>query len=192
MAMTIDGSNGVTFPNSSVQIGAASPNQAVVVTDSTNIAMTALLNSGSQQNVGSSFSINIPTSGIIKLSSIVGRFLNSATATQHNYTFGIRINTTNYWFGQQNVNGTLSTILANCIIQGTAVANQYNEIYGFGNSSVVSSSLVSANPASLDIVGLSIPTGTQTVQVVTAYVTTAGTIQGAVKQTRITLEFLAT
>ena len=191
MAMTIDGSNGVTFPNSSVQIGAASPNQAVVVTDSTNIAMTATLIGGSQQNVGSSFSINIPTSGIIKLSSIVGRFLNSATATQHNYTFGIRIGTTNYWFGQQNINGTLSTVPGNCIIQGTSAANQYIEIYGFGNSNS-STNLVSANPASLDIVGASMPTGTQTVQVVTAYMTTAGTIQGAVKQTRITLEFLAT
>ena len=37
----------------------------------------------------------------------------------------------------------------------------------------------------------SIASGTQTVQLVTAYITTAGTIQGNVKQTRVTLEFLA-
>jgi hypothetical protein len=182
MSMIIDGTAGITFPDSSVQPVASSVTK--LITDSTDIAMTAVLGT-SQQNVGSSFSINIPTSGLIKISGITGRFLNSAAATAHYYAFGIRIASTNYWFNQANSNGTVVITAGAASIGAGSTANAYAEVNGASGGASTSVSL-----SAMDIVGLSIPTGTQTVQLVTSYITTAGTIKGTVKQTRITLEFV--
>lgn len=158
-----------------------------LVTDSTDIAMTAVLGT-SQQNVGSSFSVNIPANGVIRLASLSGRFLNSATAAAHNYAFGIRIGTTNYWFLQGNNNGTLSTVASVCVVSTGSTSNAYYEYYG--SAAGASSNQGNITVGGLDVASLSIPTGTQTVQLITAYVTNAGTIKGTSKQTRVLLEFI--
>ena len=155
-----------------------------LITDSTDIALTEVLGTG-QQNVGSSISINIPVDGTIKLANISGRFLNSATASNHAWAFGIRIDSVNYWFGQSNNNGTLLTTANACAIETSNTANAYGE---FNSSTINAATYRCTAGLTLDVTNSSIPTGTQTVQLITAYAVTAGTIKGTVKQTRILLE----
>jgi hypothetical protein len=148
-----------------------------IVTDSTDI--TVALYPSTQSNVGSSFSVGIPTTGVIRLAGLTLRWLNNATATAHNLFMGIRIGTTNYWFNYMDNNGAVGYTN---IIAGGAVASTYKETRG--------SAFSGAGTYVLDILASSIPTGTQTVQLIAGYETTQGTIKGTTITTRAVLEFI--
>lgn len=147
-----------------------------LVTDSTDILLNNYA-TPSYNNVGSSFSVNIPANGSIKLSSITARVLNNATATAHNVVFGIRISTTNYWFGYLDRNGTIS---ASTVLSGLATASVYSEFKGTPTNSAFA----------IDVSANSVPTGAQTVQLIAAYDTTQSTLKGTTTQTRVVLEFI--
>lgn len=150
--------------------------QTQLITDSTDILLNNYA-TPSYSNVGSSFSINIPANGVIRISSFAGRLLNNATASQHSVVFGIRIGTKNYWFDYFNDNGTASV---NTFINGGTTANAYREYFG-----------TPSNPSyAIDVAAYAVPTGSQTVQLIAAYYTTQCTLKGTTKQTRVVLEFI--
>ena len=195
-ALTIaDGGTGLTSTgavgNALISDGTAwvSTPQLKIITDSTDIT-PALYSAGTAYtNVGSSFSINIPTFGLIKFSNLSGRVLNSAAATGHAIAFGIRIGTTNYWFGEFNNNGTITMAATTAQFAGSNIANAYYEFNGSGSSSgtgPAADRLISM----MDITGAGIPTGIQTVQLIACSISTAPTLKGTVKQTRVVLEFI--
>jgi hypothetical protein len=154
-----------------------SPVVAQLITDSTDI--TPNLYPSTQSNVGSSFSVNIPTTGLIRIAGLTVRWLNNATATQHYLLMGIRIGSTNYWFGYKDTNGTVSH---SNVVAGTATVSIYKETRGPTYSS--------DGAHIIDIVANSVPTGTQTVQLIAGYETTNGTIKGTTITTRAVLEFV--
>ena len=161
-----------------------------LITDSTDIVVNVALGT-SQKTIGSTFVANIPAAGYIKLSSLSARFLNSGSGEAHYYGLGIRINSTNYWFLQPNVNGTFATNSADIftVVSGTN-PSQYYEYYG--QSSINAGNGV-VNFGTLDVSNRGIPSGLQTIQLITANVpafTATGTIKGTAKQTRITLEII--
>jgi hypothetical protein len=159
-----------------------------LITDTTDIAL-AVRAVATQSNVGSSFSVDIPTSGFIRMSSFTGRFLSNAVATAHKAGFGIRIGSTNYWFGTISDFGT--TRYLNQFYWGT-VANDYFESNGTPSLSDnnVAADTANGNTPTMDIVAMGIPTGVQTVQLIAGYNDAQSTLKGTVKTTRVILEFV--
>jgi hypothetical protein len=151
-----------------------------LITDSTDIAVGSFI-TPAYSNVGSSFSANIPANGIIRLASFACRLLNDATAAVHTLNLGIRIGTINYWFGYVNFNGTG---VAGNVLQGGNTANAFTEFNGTPANTTGAPNAASA----IDVAAMSIPSGVQTVQLIAAWTTTACTLKGTVKQTRVCLE----
>lgn len=153
-----------------------------VVTSSSDISLSTV---PTQANVGSSFSMTIPTSGIIGLS-ITGRLLNDASAATRKLILGIRIGSTNYW-PSANINGT--TMYIPCIVT-PAVSSAYSEFSSAGGDGTAADAASGINPnneVQLGIEALSIPTGAQTVQVVAALAQSGGnaTLKGTTTPTRV-------
>ncbi len=168
-------------------VGSSNPVTTRVVTDTSDIVL-ALAAAGTQSNVGSTFSVNIPATGYIELAAFAGRILNNATASVHKTCFGIRIGTTNYWFGQGSENGTFN--VKSCIDSDTT-ASAYVEINGSPFYAKSATTIDGATPV-IDIVALGVPTGVQTVQFIAGYQTNTVTLKGTVKTTRATLAFVTT
>jgi hypothetical protein len=159
------------------------------VTDATDITLVNI--ASSQVNVGSSFSVSIPTTGYINLASFAGRLTWSSVADNIGVNLGIRISSTNYWFGKWSDNGSINYTG----IVGSRSTAGYTEWYG----AVMKLASLSSNandqaPLGLDIAANSIPTGTQTVQLIAAYgaigYTGIGILKGTTTTTRVALEFV--
>lgn len=162
------------------------------VTDSTDIAVTADPSS-SYYNVGSSFSVSIPTTGIIRISSFIGRVQNNTNSAGGGPTFGIRIGTTNYWLGKGVVQvPSTTTRYVALLIEGYAVGSTYIESYG-ALSSFINAEYSKSHV--LDIAYSSLPTGSQTVQLICAktnYVYTDNfTLKGTAITTKVGIEFVS-
>jgi hypothetical protein len=158
-----------------------------IVTDSTDIVATAAP-PGTYYNIGSSFSVSIPTTGIIRASSFVGRINNTTNITGGGPTFGIRIGSTNYWLALLNDNGTDKYFMG----VGDANANAYMT----SNGSMTSTAGANySHSQCMDIAYNSVPTGTQTVQLIFAKaagnLTDNITIKGTTITTKIGIEFVS-
>ena len=163
------------------------------VTDATDITLPLI--ASSYATVGSSFSVSIPTSGIIKLSSFAGRILWSSVAADYVCTtFGIRIGTTNYWFSKASSNGSIN--YTGMVASGTG-AGYYDEYYGtmIRYNSAGSGFGQTGMAFQMDIAANSIPTGTQTVQLIAACgaagYAAIGILKGTTTTTRVAVEFVS-
>lgn len=132
----------------------------------------------SYSNIGSSFSVLIPSSGTISLS-ITARVQNGTSAGA-NVFFGIRIGSTNYWLGFVNANGTDYATYSAYIYPSTTTLNNYSDWNG----------AISANNSAfaLNIATSSVPSGTQTVQLISVGRNTA-ILKGTALTTRAILKF---
>ena len=157
------------------------------VTDSTDITLANI--SSSQSNVGSTFSVTIPTTGYIKISSFAGRIQWSSVADNVQMNLGIRIGSTNYWFNKINNNGTID--YQSMIGPTTGYQEQYGGAIRYINPS--GAAYTNIVPA-LDITAMSVPTGTQTVQLIASYGNTftgIGILKGTTTTTRVGIEFVS-
>jgi hypothetical protein len=171
---------GTTFGNNTLKY----------VTDTTNITLVNI--ASSYVTVGSSFSVSIPATGYINVTSFAGRLTWSSVADNVGCVLGIRIGSTNYWFGKWSNNGTI--LYAG--ICGSRTSAGYDEWYGSLIKFVgTSANANDAAPLGLDIAANSIPTGTQTVQLIAAYgaigFTGIGILSGATTTTRVGIEFVS-
>ena len=158
------------------------------VTDATDITLVDI--ASSQVNVGTSFSVSIPTTGFINLTSFAGRLTWSSIAGVIGVAFGIRISSTNYWFGKWNSNG----IINYTGICGTSSSAGFDEYYGSLIKDPRDQRESNDSAAlGLDIAANSVPTGTQTVQLIAAYGalsrTGIGILKGTTTTTRVGLQF---
>lgn len=125
---------------------------------------------------GTAFSVDIPTSGIIN-GFMTGR-LRADTASGAGLYIGIRIGTTNYWlgsFGKRSSGVITDPVYYNAIAVPAGSSLDYSEYRG--NISQVSYSISAA----------SIPTGTQTIQLIVARSSQAATLLGATTTSRFHL-----
>jgi hypothetical protein len=157
------------------------------VTDATDITLVDI--ASSQVNVGTSFSVSIPTTGYINLTSYAGR-LTWSSGNYPSIVWGIRISSTNYWFGKWNQNGTIAY---GGIISANTSAG-FDEFYGSVEKWTNISTTQYGTPSlGLDITANSVPTGTQTVQLIAAYGalgnTGIGILKGTTTTTRVGLQF---
>lgn len=169
--------SGTSFGNSTLKY----------VTDSTDITLASI--ASSQSNVGSTFSVTIPTTGYIKISSFAGRIQWSSVADNVQMNLGIRIGSTNYWFNKINNNGTID--YQSMIGPSTGYQEQYGGAIRYINPS--GAAYTNIVPA-LDITAMSVPTGTQTVQLIASYGTTftgIGILKGTTTTTRVGIEFVS-
>lgn len=146
------------------------------ITSSSDIALSIV---PTEANVGSTVSVAIPTKGYIMLSPDFSMTFGSAAP---DIIFGIRIGSTNYW-----PTGPNSTYLP-CFCP-TATPARCSAV---GGLPVTFSGVQcrGAGPVYLPIEGLSIPTGTQTVQVISSYyvpTTSTPTIKGTTTTTRVSI-----
>jgi len=159
------------------------------VTDSTDIAVSS--SAPTQTTVGSSFSVSIPTSGVIRIASFAGRIVEGAGGQNNGQAWGIRISSTNYWFTLGNVNGTLTYLPS--VISSSATNTNYDQFYGGFNTGV--NPAVYGRQCVIDIEANSVPTGTQTVQLIVAKTTFSYTdpftLKGTTNTTRVGLEFVS-
>lgn len=180
-------SSGVTITGTLTASGTAFGPTIKYVTDATDITLVNI--ASSYVTVGSSFSVSIPTTGFIKVGSFAGRLTYLSGANETMMVLGLRIGTTNYWLGTTSVNGTARY----APITTLTGAAGYEEYYGapksyngylYGETAMVS-----------DIVASSIPTGTQTVQLIAAahIAVFAGVsiLKGTTTTTRVGLEFVS-
>lgn len=149
------------------------------VTDSTDISLSAV---PTQANVGSSFSVNIPTKGSIELN-FSGEIITSGV--NKGICLGIRIGSTNYWpsyteAGTPYYHGDLIEVGT-----GTGVFSSYAG--GLSTRVGFAGGIAGAMMTGLQIEALSIPTGTQTVQIIAACDATTVTIKGTVVTTRVNM-----
>ena len=159
-----------------------SPVTTKLITDSTLINLNDV--ASSYNNVGSSFSAVIPTSGFIRISASCRLQNDFSGATTMTLLFGIRIGTTNYWFSEWNVNGVLNR--RGYLIVAVSALNEYTETYGSGGYAG------NGVPLEISIAGKSIPTGTQTIQLIASRVGgSACSLRGATTPTRVSLEFVS-
>jgi hypothetical protein len=169
--------SGTSFGNSTLK----------TITDTTDITLVNI--ASSYVTVGSSFSVSIPTTGFIKVGSFAGRLTYVSGANETMMILGLRIGTTNYWLGTTSVNGTARY----APITTLTGAAGYEEYYGapksyngylYGETAMVS-----------DIVASSIPTGTQTVQLIAAahiaVYSGVSILKGTTTTTRVGLEFVS-
>jgi hypothetical protein len=180
-------SNGTAWTSSSP---AASGPVLKYVTDTANITLVNI--ASSYVTVGSSFSVSIPTTGYINVTSFAGRLTWSSVADNVGCVLGIRIGSTNYWFGKYSNNGTIYYTG----FLGSRTSAGYDEWYGSLIKNVtLSSNATDAAPLGIDIIANSVPTGTQTVQLIAAYgalgYTGIGILSGATTTTRFALEFVS-
>lgn len=163
------------------------------VTDSTDISVTNIANVG-QHNIGAAFSVDIPTSGSFEIKQVVMRWRND-TADNASPTFGLRIGSTNYWFGLEE-STTNGVEIVPFTVAHNNVQNEVSTMYsGPGSSVLFNGTRFGSNPVR-DIVQSGIPTGTQTVQLVVAkpdfaasYGTGDWTILGTSLTTRVAIQF---
>jgi len=173
----------------------AGPAQAYV-TDTTDIAVTANVSAG-YYVIGSSFSVDIPTSGYIALKNIVIQLVND-TSGPASPTFGLRVGGSNYWLVSGVIAGT--TYYGPVVFAGNATLSDVHNIYSgpHGSWHIATARSLGTDPKT-DIINLGIPTGTQTVELIVAK---AGpsinaaydsnfTIKGTALTTRIGIEFTA-
>ena len=158
------------------------------VTDTTDITLPSI--SSSYATVGSSFSVSIPTTGYINIASFAGRLTWSSVADNVSMNLGIRIGSTNYWFGKVSVDGTIS--YSSIVTTNTSAG--YTEFYGAPMRYASSGSGFATAIAGLyiDISANSIPTGTQTVQLIASYGTVwtgIGILKGTTTTTRVGIQF---
>jgi hypothetical protein len=182
-------SNGTAWVSSAP---AASGPVLKFVTDSTDIALTADPSS-TYYNFGSSFSVSIPTTGIIRIASFVGRIQNNTNSQGGGPTFGIRIGSTNYWLCKSTVQAPSTTTRYGALVLETyAVGSTYEEMYGQVSTAT---NAQYSKPHTIDIAYNSIPTGTQTVQLICAktnYTYTDNvTIKGTAITTKVGIEFVS-
>ena len=112
-------------------------------------------------------------------------------------TFGLRIGSTNYWFGVEESTTNGVEIVPFTVAHNNAL-NEVTTIYsGPGSNVLFNGTRFGSNPVR-DIVQSGIPTGTQTVQLVVAkpdfsasYGTGDWTILGTSLTTRVAIEFTA-
>jgi hypothetical protein len=170
---------GTTFGNSTLKY----------VTDSTDIAVSS--SAPTQTTVGSSFSVSIPTSGVIRIASFAGRIVEGAGGANNGQAWGIRISSTNYWFTLGNVNGTLTYF--GSVVSSSATSTNYDQFYGGFNTGV--NNAVYGRQCVIDIEANSVPTGTQTVQLIVAKTTfnytDPFTLKGTTNTTRVGIEFVS-
>jgi len=126
------------------------------------------------------------------MTSFAGRLTWSSVADNVSCAFGIRIGSTNYWFGKFSYNGTIGY---SCLL-GTRTSAGYDEWYGALIKYTSTSSLANDSAAlGLDIAANSVPTGTQTVQLIAACGVTGytgiGILSGTTTTTRVALEFVS-
>jgi hypothetical protein len=170
------------------------------ITDSTDIAVTATADSG-YSTIGSTFSVDIPTSGYIAMKNLVIKLINDETSHYSMPVFGLRISSTNYWFTKN---------------ESTLWGTYYAPVTTSQDNTVTNYTIINAGPHSgwsyngnnnafgtnfnADIIRLGIPTGTQTAQLIvaSAQMSVASaiydgdfTIKGTDVTTRVGLEFMA-
>ena len=152
----------------------------------------------SYSTIGSSFSISIPTTGIIRIASFAGRLVNTGGSDAVNFTLGIRIGSTNYWLGyNQRSYSSVTTNYYPSISGNTSVLNDYCNFYGAATTvaGIAVQYYNNQSPMCSDIAANSIPTGTQTVQLIGAlYKVPAvgtGTLKGTVVTTKFGIEFVS-
>ena len=157
------------------------------VTDTTDIAVTAL--APTETNIGSTFSVSIPTSGYITIKNIVMKITNNA-ASYCAPTLGLRIGSTNYWLNTASFNSVTTYNLA-FLSSGNSLSDvtiNYNGVSGAGLSANYGYNQL------IDIVASGIPTGTQTVQLIVGKCTNQTgnfTIGGTTVTTRVGIEFVS-
>jgi len=183
-------SSGVAITGTLTATGTAFGPTVKYVTDATDITLVDI--TSSQVNVGTSFSVSIPTTGYINLTSFAGRLTYLSGGDTVACALGIRISSTNYWFGKWSRNATIYY----AGIVGSANSAGYDEYWG----SVLKYASTNINaydqaPLGLDIIANSVPTGTQTVQLIAAYgagtTLGIGILKGTTTTTRVALEFVS-
>ena len=179
-------SNGTTWQS----VTPVAPTVKYLVTSSVDITIptTTIAATDGQATwttVGSSFTMNISANGTIRLAGIGGQLVCDATASGHSFSLGLRIGTTNYWFGR-TFNSSGSVYSYGAYINAGATANAAFDMYGYGGGNTPF--------VHLDAWSASLPTGSQTVQLIVAASAgtgVGGTLKGTTRQTRVTLEALA-
>lgn len=152
-----------------------------VVSDSTDIV---LANVPTQTNVGSTFSMTIPTKGIITWNIACEVIIGTSSAS---IVFGIRIGSTNYW-PTNNFSGTIeySDSLVS-IGTGTIISSNIGMLGGGANNNG-GGTAGGSQTCGISIEGSGIPTGVQTVQVIAGFTTGSGgtaTLKGTVVPTNV-------
>ncbi len=156
-----------------------------LVTDSTDISLSTV---PTQANVGSTFSMTLPTKGFIQW---FASFESISTVSDPQIIFGLRIGSTNYW-PTNSFSG--NTYYAESGSTNQAFGTDVYSSFGVGQAQLNSSNSADATTA---IVGISIeqsgiPTGSQTVQLIAGKLLSAGgttgTLKGTVVTTRVYVE----
>lgn len=158
-----------------------------VVTDSTDISLSEV---PTQANVGSTFSMNIPTKGYILWTASLETL--SATVTTAP-VLGLRIGSTNYWpTSVEQASIRYSALIPDSSgTTGTNVMASIGPVAGSAGSASVSATVAGASQISgIFIEQKGIPTGTQTVQIIAGMTNGNGslTIKGTVVTTRVYVE----
>ncbi len=157
--------------------------QTYQFTDSTDITLTA---APTQSNIGSTQSVTIPTKGFITIR-WSGRILLDASVTsdERALTFGVRISSTNYW---PTINDNGTTNYPQAVYAGAISSSEYSEPAGGGTYLDIAAHNNVSFDVWLGIEELSIPTGSQTVQVIVAAGAAGSTIKGTTTTSRVYLE----
>lgn len=160
------------------------------VTDTTDITLPVI--SSSYSTIGSTFSTSIPTTGLIRIASFAGKGQIATVADYANLIFGIRISSTNYWFSKYDYNGTV--YYTGMTFGNGTIGNYFISYGGQGRFDSIPYNS-STSGTIMDISTNSIPTGTQTVQLIAAYSGTGYTggliLKGTTHTTRVGIEFVS-
>lgn len=162
------------------------------VTDSTDISVTAVAGVG-YSTIGSTFSVDIPTSGSFTIKQMVIKVRNDDTGYA-NPAFGLRVGSTNYWFGVEDSTAQGVEITPLFYSHDNTLNNTTTYYSTPGSAKIVTGAFFGSAPIR-DIVQSGIPTGTQTVQLITARPDWVNanypifTILGSSETTRVAIEF---
>lgn len=166
--------------NIQTQINGVSDTAKWIITSDTSDMALPLITS-SYTAFGSPFSLDIPTTGVIS-GFMTGRFRTDANVTSSLY-IGIRIGITNYWLGSgTRVSGGISFPSYGYAMTTGATLNDYLQTSGQSTPNF-GATLVSSS-----VDALSVPTGTQTVQLIVASSTGTATLVGATTTSRFHLK----
>lgn len=175
-------STGTTWVSSASSASTSKVTPYTVVTDTTDISLSLV---PTQANVGSTFSMTIPTKGLIQW---FASFEEITTTSDSPVVFGLRIGSTNYW-PTNSIRGSTEYIVSGYDNAGAASTSVFSS---FGVAQSQPNTSPSSNGHFTALVGISIEksgisTGVQTVQVIAGMLNSGvtATIKGTVVTTRV-------
>jgi len=188
MSLVLHGTNGITYPDGKVQLGAAALEQVGMITHTSDTALATQAAGGSQ--MGAAVSMVVPAAGVIKATCIEGEFDETEGGVAQ-IAFGLKVGSDSILWAKHDLHTGAEVTLGIYMNASTTSQLIVNSVAFIHDTAAASGGPFGA---SWDIVGQGVSTSTQDIEVWLAdnvnSVTGEATVTGSTKTARFLVEII--